>query len=237
MTTSIRAFEGVMEMMSELFFASLEPGNNYTTEPIILNTALYYALGYAAGPYVNVSQNKRTKKQLPGYVEDTSTIAQSLYVSVADPIGIIKFTSELTNARSDDYIQYNKQEKQINSPTGKYGVRKQILPGAIFRFFVLSFDGTEPDMPPYIRVGKKRAKAVISWKELSVREKSGEFALNHTVLIDDLKEMPIRDIRFKRMQPFDVIQHGGFSGRYLAIGEREETIFPADIRFLQRLRG
>lgn len=237
MTTSIRAFEGVMEMMSELFFASLEPGNNYTTEPIILNTALYYALGYAASPYVNVAQNKRTKKQLPGYVEDTAVIAPSLYVSVADPSGTIRFASELTNARSDDYIQYNKQDKQINSPTGKYGVRKQILPGAIFRFFVLSFNGIEPDMPPYIRVGKKRAKAAVSWQELLVKENCGEFTLNHPVLIDDLKVMPTRDIRFKRMQPFDVIQQGRFSGRFLAIGERGETIFPADIRFLQRLRG
>jgi CRISPR-associated protein Csc1 len=49
----IRAFKGTLELMSELYFASVEPGDNFTTEPIILNTALYYALGYAKGNYIN----------------------------------------------------------------------------------------------------------------------------------------------------------------------------------------
>lgn len=236
---SVRAFEGSIEMMSELFFASLEPGNNYTTEPIILNTALYYALGYSSGLYVNAPLRKKAKKQNPTYVEDTASIISSLYVSVARPVRDIRYASEITNARGDEYIQYNQPEKQMNSPTGKYGVRKQILPGAVFQFFILSFDGIKPELPAYVRIGKKRAKACLTWTEMGVEQKSGDFLLNHPVLIEDLKDMPSRDIMFKRMQPFDVMERGRFSGGYLVLTHPisgEKTVFPSNIRFLQRMR-
>lgn len=236
---SVRAFKGVLELMSELFFASLEPGNNYVTRPIILNTALYYALGYAQGNYVNKPMNKRAKKQNPSYVEDTSDIAANLYVSPAQPVGNIRYASEIANARSDDYIQSNRPAKQTNSPTGKIGTRKQIQPGARFRFYVLAFDGNEPDMPPYIRVGKKRSKSLIEWREVPISAAAGEFVMNHPVLVDDLAEMPAGDISFSRMQPFDVIERGRFTGRHLVIHDKKPTgsvVFPADVRFLRRHR-
>jgi len=240
--SSVRAFEGVLEMMSELFFASLEPGNNYTTRPLILNTALYYALGYCSGRYVNVPVKKGSAKQNPTYVEDTASFYSKLYVSPAKPVKSIRFASEITNARSDEYIQYDTYEKQMNSPTGKYGVRKQILPGGKFVFFVLSFDGNEPDLPVYIRLGKKRSKASVTWSECPVTRKKGSFILNHPVLVDDLTQIPSRDISFKRMQPFDVIERGSFEGEYYLIQrggkeKKEDVVFPASIRFLQRIRS
>ncbi|MDR9817280.1 MAG: type I-D CRISPR-associated protein Cas5/Csc1 [Candidatus Methanoculleus thermohydrogenotrophicum] len=234
-----RAFEGILELMSELFFASLEPGNNYVTRPIILNTALYYALGYARGGYVNKPTNRRTKKQHPAYVEETSEIADTIYVSPARPIGDIRYTSELANARSDEYIQYNRLREQKNTPTGKIGTRKQIQPGARFRFFVLTFDGSEPDMPPYIRVGKKRSKALVTWREVPVSMTDGEFLMNHPVLVDDLAEMPVGDLSFQRMQPFDVIERGRFIGPHLVLdcgGSAGRFELPANIRFLRRYR-
>lgn len=244
--SSVRAFEGVLEMMSELFFSSLEPGNNYTTRPLILNTALYYALGYCAGNYVNSPAKKG--RQHPTYLEDTAALFSDVYVSPAKPINEIRFASEMSNARSDEYIQYARYEKQMNSPTGKYGVRKQILPGGQFVFYVLSYDGSEPDLPPYIRLGKKRSKALVSWSECQVERKKGTFVLNHPVLIDDLPQIPRRDISFKRMQPFDVIERGQFEGEFYKIstkwkreGERGgagegAVVFPAPLKFLQRSR-
>lgn len=240
--SSVRAFEGVLEMMSELFFASLEPGNNYTTRPLILNTALYYALGYCSGRYVNVPVKKSSAKQNPTYVEDTSSLYSDLYVTPARAVNKIRFASEITNARGDEYIQYNTYEKQMNSPTGKYGVRKQILPGGKFVFFVLSFDGSEPDLPAYIRLGKKRSKASVTWSEYPVTVKKGSFLMNHPVLVDDLDQIPSRDISFKRMQPFDVIERGGFEGEYFQIqkggkGNKDDVMLPSSVRFLQRIRS
>jgi CRISPR-associated protein Csc1 len=235
----VQVYEGILELMGELFFATLEPGNRYVTKPLILNTALYYALGYTHGLYVNTVSNQRSKRQHPTYVEDTATLSDRFYVSVARPITPLQFTTENANARGDDYVQRNQPEKQMNSPTGKIGTRKQIQPGAKFRFFVLAFDGTSPDRPSYVRVGKKRTKVLIEWNLLQARQRSGSFMMNHPVLVDDLARMPKGDIRFSRMIPFDVIEQGRFEGPYCSFScsDGTEMHLPADLRFLQRWRG
>jgi len=234
----VQVWEGVLELMGELFFATLEPGNRYVTKPLILNTALYYALGYAQGAYVNTAYDQRSKRQQPTYVEDTAAQVDLIYVSVARPITPLRFTTENANARGDDYVQRNQPEKQMNSPTGKIGTRKQIQPGAKFRFFVLTFDGSSPNLPAYVRIGKKRTKALIEWNQLSVLQRSGIFMMNHPVLVDDLARMPIGDIRFSRMIPFDVIEQGRFEGYYFSVTCSDGTAvhLPADLRFLQRWR-
>lgn len=235
----VQVYEGVLELMGELFFATLEPGNRYVTKPLILNTALYYALGYARGSYVNWASGRRSKRQQPTYVEDTAGLADEIYVSVARPVTPLRFTTENANARGDEYVQRNQPAKQMNSPTGKIGTRKQIQPGAKFRFFVLAFDDAVPDLPAYVRVGKKRTKALVEWNPLPVSRHTGRFMMNHPVLVDDLAHMPIGDIRFSRMIPFDVIEHGRFEGAYCAFTctDGEKVCLPADLQFLRRWRA
>lgn len=236
----VRAFRGVAELMGELFFASLEPGDNYTTETIILNTALYYALGYAKGNYVNFSAEggRRSVKQNPTYREDTAGLVNRIYVTPAKVINKPEFTTELYNSRSDDYVQSNtldKKDQNANVPTGRYGARKQIQPGARFLFYVLTFDGSKPEMPPYIRLGKKRCKALVEWAEVSTSVSSGEYTTTHPLLIDDIDSMPLGDVSFKRMQPFDIIQKARFSGNYVKIGDKD--VLPLNVRFLRRIRN
>lgn len=232
----VRAFKGTIELMSELFFASLEPGDNYTTEPIILNTALYYALGYAKGNYVNcpVKKNRDSTKQNPDYIKDTEELVNKIYVTPAKLINFAELTTEIYNARSDDYVQPNvptKTDGDANIP--RYGARKQIQPDAKFLFYVLTFDGTEPDMPPYIRLGKKRCKALVEWNEVKVSVSNGTYTTTHPILVDDIDLIPLGDISFKRMQPFDIIKRSRFSGDYLNI---DGEILPLNIRFLRRIR-
>jgi CRISPR-associated protein Csc1 len=236
----VRAFRGVAELMGELFFASLEPGDNYTTEPIILNTALYYALGYAKGNYVNfpVEGGRRSVKQNPTYMEDSAGLVNRIYVTPAKVINNPEFTTELYNSRSDDYVQSNtldKKDQDANVPTGRYGARKQIQPGARFLFYVLTFDGSKPEMPPYIRLGKKRCKALVEWAEVSTSVSSGVYTTTHPLLIDDIDSMPLGDVSFKRMQPFDIIRKARFSGKYVRIGDKD--VLPLNIRFLRRIRN
>lgn len=234
----VRAFRGIIELMSELFFASLEPGDNYTTEPIILNTALFYALGYAKGNYINFPVKKGRAKQNPTYVEDTSDLVDRIYITPAKAINNPEFTTEIYNSRSDDYVQSNKlaqADENANTPTGRYGARKQIQPGARFLFYVLTFDGSEPDMPPYIRLGKKRCKARVEWEEVSAVASDGLYYTTHPVLIDDLDTIPLGDITFKRMQPFDIIQNARFSGDYVKIDGKD--VLPLNVRYLRRIRN
>ncbi|NJD02547.1 MAG: type I-D CRISPR-associated protein Cas5/Csc1 [Ruminiclostridium sp.] len=234
----VRAFKGIIELMSELFFASLEPGDNFTTEPILLNTALFYALGYAKGNNINFPVKKGRAKQNPTYIEDTSDMVERIYVTPAKPINKYELTTEIYNSRSDDYVQSNKlaqADENANTPTGRYGARKQIQPGARFLFYVLTFDGSEPDMPPYIRLGKKRCKARVEWEEVSTATSDGLYHTTHPVLIDDLDSIPLGDITFKRMQPFDIIQNARFSGTYLKIDNKD--VLPLNVRFLRRIRN
>lgn len=236
----ISAFKGTLELMSELFFASIEPGDNYTTEPIILSTALYYALGYAKGNYINypAKTGSGSVKQNPTYLVDTESLVESIYVTPAKIVGKPAFTTELNNSRSDDYVQSNNlsnSDSDANTPTGRYGARKQIQPGARFLFYVLTFDGSEPDMPPYVRLGKKRCKALVEWEEIATSISEGEYKTTHPVLIEDLESAPIGDISFKRMQPFDVLLRGRFSGIYINLGSKD--VLPINVRFLRRLRN
>jgi len=227
------------ELMGELFYASLEPGNTYMTEPVILNTSLYYALGYSSGLYMNRSTNRQSKRQVPTYLDDTENLADDVYVTVAIPIGSVKFSTELSNSRPDSYVQANTYEKQMNSPTMKFGYRKQIQPGTFFRFFVVTFHGLEPDQPTYIRIGKKRCKMQLSWSELPVTVKNGAYTLNHPVLMEDICEMPLGGIQFHRMQPFDILKCGDFQGNYLQFvleNVKEPVCLPAEARFLVRRR-
>jgi CRISPR-associated protein Csc1 len=234
----VRAFKGIMELMSELFFASLEPGDNYTTEPIILNTALYYALGYAKGNYINrpLKKIKGSAKQNPDYIEDTEELFKRVYVTPAKLINFAELSTEIYNSRSDDYVQANKPtDADSNANIPRYGVRKQIQPGARFLFYVLTFDGTEPDMPPYIRLGKKRCKALVEWSEVEVSVLNGTYTTTHPILAEDTNLIPLGDISFKRMQPFDIIKKSRFSGDYLKIESNE--ILPFEVRFLRRIRN
>jgi len=236
----IRAFKGTLELMSELFFASIEPGDNYTTEPIILSTALYYALGYAKGNYINypVKRGSGSVKQNPTYLVDTESLFETIYVTPAKVINKPGFTTELNNSRSDDYVQSNNlssADSDANTPTGRYGARKQIQPGARFLFYVLTFDGSKPDMPPYVRLGKKRCKALVEWEEVVAAISEGEYKTTHPVLIDDLESVPLGDISFKRMQPFDILLRGRFLGIYIKLGSKD--VLPINVRFLRRLRN
>lgn len=239
-SAKIRAFRGNLELMSELYFASLEPGDNFTTEPLILNTSLYYSLGYAKGKYINtaVKRGRNSAKQIPTYIEDTADIFEKIYVTPAKPITKLEFTTELNNSRSDDYVQSNQlseDDEDANTPTGRFEFRKQIQPGARFSFYVLAFDGTEPDKPSYIRLGKKRCKALVEWEEVKASISDGIYHTTHPVLMEDLESIPIGDISFKRMQPFDVLQTGRFSGTYVKLGK--EDMLPLSVRFLQRMRN
>lgn len=238
--TKLRAFKGNLELMSELYFASLEPGDNFTTETLILNTSLYYALGYAKGNYINLAKKlgRKSAKQIPTYVEDTAEIFERIYVTPAKPISKLEFTTELNNSRSDDYVQSNQlpeEDEDANTPTGRFESRKQIQPGAKFSFYVLTFDGIEPDKPPYVRLGKKRCKALVNWEEVTTSISDGVYHTTHPVLIEDLESIPSGDISFKRMQPFDVLQTGRFSGAYAKLGN--EDVLPLTVRFLQRMRN
>ena len=67
-----------IETLDRTLYASRELGDLVDTGDYILNTALYYALGFASGKYINQG-NK------PSYLEDTRDIYKKFYITPARP--------------------------------------------------------------------------------------------------------------------------------------------------------
>ena len=65
--TTKQVIECTLTVLGRLLYASRELGNLVDTGDYILNSALYYALGFSYGTYVNI-RNK------PDYLNETSEI-------------------------------------------------------------------------------------------------------------------------------------------------------------------
>lgn len=99
------ALEVTIRTQGEIWFASREVGRLADTEPYFLNTALYYAFGFASGRYVDRSFD-------PTYLDDTDEVAEELYVTPATPsdssrAGLTNRITSTYNTSSDDYATIN----------------------------------------------------------------------------------------------------------------------------------
>lgn len=236
--------EATMSTCGEVTFTSREIGRLADTEPYVLNTALYYALGLAGGQYVDYSFE-------PTYVADTETIAEEVYVSPAAPVPgkNPNYVTTTYNATRDEYAVVNyaaeddPHEKQ-NLPS--YGRRRSLTQGTKLRFFIVprGRDAAElaAELPSYVRVGKKRGKVRL---DLTIREatrRSGAFRLNHPIGAYDHELTPEGNVITKSMQPTPIILQADYKGDHLCIDRRDaETVpeiveLPEHLTFLARKR-
>ena len=231
----------------EIWFASREVGRLADTEPYFLNTALYYAFGFAGGRYVD-------RKFEPTYIADTKAVADEVYVSPATPVnGVDNRITSTYNTSSDDYatINYSAEDDpdaKQNLPT--YGRRRVLGHGNTLRCYVLArgMDAAELDdeLPGYVRLGKKRGKAKVETERLEVDTETGEYELGHPIGVYDSEQTPIGDLISKQMRPTPMIAQATYRGPHIGLTkpeanseeyERTDPInFPADIQFLRRKR-
>lgn len=216
--------EATIRTRGEIAFTSREVGRLADTEPYVLNTALYYALGLAKGQYVDRSFE-------PTYVDDTSSIAERVYVSPAAPIPGTnpKYVTTTYNATRDEYAVVNyaaEDDPYENQNLPSYGRRRSLAQGTKLRFFIVPRErdaaAVAADLPQYARIGKKRGKARI---DLTVREaarRSGSFRLNHPIGAYDHDATPIGNVVSKSMQPMPIILQADYEGEYLRI-DRSDT--------------
>lgn len=237
----MQLIEGRLRTQGEVTFTSREVGRLADTEPYVLNTALYYALGLASGRYVDTEFE-------PTYLADTEDVTD-VYVSPAAPVSgeAPNFVTTTYNATRDAYAERNyaaeddPYEKQ-NLPS--YGRRRSLAQGTTLRFFVLpgSRDADElvADLPTYLRLGKKRGKARL---DLSVREasvQSGAFRLGHPIGAYDTEQVPLGNVVTKSMKPTPLVMQADYEGEYVALdresGSDSDRGLPADLTFLNRKR-
>lgn len=231
--------EATLRTRGEVTFTSREVGRLADTEPFILNTALYYALGFASGRYVDTSYQ-------PTYVEDTTDLTD-LYVSPAapPPDAAPNYVTTTYNATNDEYAEMNysaQDDPNAKQNLPSYGRRRSLGHGTVLRFFVVARDRPIDEVaewiPQYVRLGKKRGKARVDIQKRRASKRSGEFRLNHPIGAYDYPDLPDGNVITKSMKPTPLILQGDYRGEYLSIdrGEAERVRVPAGLTFLATKR-
>lgn len=240
----MNVLEATIRTRGEITFTSREVGRLADTGPIVLNTALYYALGLAKGQYVDRSFE-------PTYIADTDSIAEEVYVSPAAPIPGTnpQYVTTTYNATRDEYavVNYAAEDDPYegrNLPS--YGRRRSLTRGTELRFFIVPRERDAPtladELPQYIRIGKKRGKARIDLAVREATQQSGRFRLNHPIGAYDYDEVPIGNVITKSMQPTPIVLQADYDGSYLRIDRNDaetepETVeLPAALTFLATKR-
>lgn len=231
--------EATLRTRGEVTFTSREVGRLADTEPYVLNTALYYALGLASGRYVDTSYR-------PTYIDDTADLTD-LYVSPAAPIAgtTPNYITTTYNATRDEYAEVNysaQDDPNAKQNLPSYGRRRSLAQGTALRFFIVtknrSIDEVSERVPQYVRLGKKRGKARLDLQRRATSRQSGEFRLNHPIGAYDHPDPPEGNVITKSMKPTPLILQGDYHGEYLSIdrGEADRVRIPSGLTFLATKR-
>ncbi|MEZ3114990.1 type I-D CRISPR-associated protein Cas5/Csc1 [Halobaculum sp. MBLA0147] len=227
----MEVLEATIRVRGEVTFTSREVGRLADTEPYVLNTALYYALGLAGGRYLDTSYE-------PTYLADTEHVASELYVSPAAPVRGVspRYTTTTYNASRDEYVvvNYSAQEDPYegrNLPT--FGRRRSLTQGTQLRLYVVTRDrpasAVADDLPTYTRLGKKRGKVRVDLTERPVSVATGSYELGHPIGVDDCGDVPVANVATKSMQPTPLVVAGKYEGEHLVIDRPEEAPGPETV--------
>jgi len=227
----MEVLEGTVRTRGEVTFTSREVGRLADTEPYVLNTALYYALGLAQGQYVD-----RTYE--PSYVKDTDPIANEVYVSPAAPVPgtTPEYVTTTYNATRDEYavINYSAEADPYegqNLPT--YGRRRSLAQGTVLRFFLIPKTGDASalveEVPQYARLGKKRGKVRVDLTTREATRSSGPFRLNHPIGAYDYEATPTGNVVSRSMKPTPIVLQADYEGEHLRIDRSEAATDPETV--------
>jgi CRISPR-associated protein Csc1 len=250
----MQVIEATMLTHGKVGFASREVGRMADTEPCVLNTALYYALGLASGRYVDISHQ-------PTYIEDTAEVVNDIFVTPAVPAKTSEqdsarasYITTVRNARGDSYATPNypatdqrNEKARLNVPS--FERERALAPGNLFRFYVFPYGRSIHDtlemLPRYVRLGKKRGKARVEYRTVDAERQSGTFSLGHPLSIYDHRARPTGSVIMKQIQPTPLVYEGEFDTDHYAIespfsnetthGQR--VCYPADGKFLSQKRN
>jgi CRISPR-associated protein Csc1 len=240
----MEVLEATIRARGEITFTSREVGRLADTEPYVLNTALYYALGLASGRYVDTDYE-------PTYLDDTSAVAEEVYVSPAAPVRgeTPNHVTTTYNATRDEYVVVNysaEEDPYAKQNLPSFGRRRSLSQGTQLRCYILPRERSAADfaaeLPQYVRLGKKRGKARLDLTVRDASEESGPYRLGHPIGVDDHEETPLGNVVTKSMKPTPLVLEGDYQGTHLSIDREEaeggpDTVeLPRGLTFLGRRR-
>lgn len=171
---TVKVFHAILETHDFLWFSSYDVSTVSSTEAVVHNYALTYALSRFERGIV--------KKQTPTYKRDLDLM--SFYTTPAKLLpqnpfaGKIKQTWNALDVRTQQ--TQDPEFKKRNTP--KLGTRVVIAPLTRFSFYIFTLDEQVP--PGAIRLGKKRIPCRVRYKEITepvARYRSNTFTPSHLV--------------------------------------------------------
>lgn len=247
---SVEVIEATLTTHGKVGFVSREVGRMSDTDPYLLNTALYYALGLAQGNYVDTSHQ-------PTYKRDTAATAANTYITPGKPVATadgteipsdspsVEYITTNRNARSDSYATPNLPAKDdrneyadLNTPS--FEQERCFLPENTFRFYIfLAPDSPHSiqDLPRYIRLGKDRGKCRVDYREVPFETHSGTYSISHPMSAYDHTDKPDAGVVMKKIPPLTLWIEATFEGQYISIDpDSDDPVaypHPEELEFLK----
>jgi CRISPR-associated protein Csc1 len=214
-----------------IYYATREVGRLYETGDHLHNYALTYALGFAQAPYHVESLRPSYAEHLAGVTQRGVYVTPAMPFRVAHTISSLKFGFEKWHEDTD-------KKKAGNYPN--YGRIKEIAPGSLFRFCVLS--SAPISLPHWIRLGIWMTKCEVIVNALGYLNESSDVRLmrcEYTLNPLDLPSMPF-NFDIVPMPPSSLIRFPQLEGIWLtgaltdAHGQDHKIALPAEMRYLRQ---
>lgn len=234
----MQVYQGTLELLDYVFFATVERGKVYETGAFIHNYALTYALRLAQAPYAHLLQE-------PHYAKELAPLNEAgLYIMPASPIEVEHRLVQWNTIREG--YDFPGKEASIGYPD--WGFARMLRPGSHFCFYLLVADPvTLPQAPTLhnllagqstrIRLGKFPGKAGVTLVRADqITEREGFFTARPLLNWQDLPIEPeLCDILAAAL-PTKLVCNARFpNGHYYEARFGEKTVcLPAGMRFLAR---
>lgn len=236
----MQIYQGTIELLDYVFYATVERGKVYETGSFIHNYALAYALGLVRGEtytYARLTQE-------PHYVEELTPLNDRLYITPGAPQRIAHRLVQWNTLREG--YAYPGKPPSLGYPD--WGFARVLRPGSRFTFYLLLPDPAVQSQSPAlhdllagraarVRLGKFPAKARLQLKRADkVAEQSGSFLVDTLLNWRDLETAPLVCDVVATSLPTRLISRAHFAhGPYYEAHFGDDVVrLPAQMRFLAR---
>lgn len=229
---SVYGIEIEITLQDSFYYASREAGETFLTKPVLMHTALYYALDLFPSAF-------RIAEHTPHYVthRDASEFGDEVYLHPGLAINDPSYTTRRFAVKPDEFRQASERGSANFKETGHM---KMIDPGITFQTYAVCDDDATRDavleeLPSYARVGKKLSLARIETTSFEAPIQHGTFGLSHPIADVDIDRSTytIRGgLEWERMNPVDLITRADLEGPYFEFGSDNPRAFPSNLRFL-----
>lgn len=221
----------------QLYYVSRESGDDFSTRPYIMHTALYYALGLLPSRF-------RVSEQSPKYTShfEEAEGTAGVYIHPATPIGqpAGRYTTRRFAVKPDTFRDRAEQENKNLKETG---FQRFIDPGTRFQTFIRvpagDSDAFASRLEGYCRVGKKMTATRVRTATHHPEVETGPFELTHPIGNVDLETdaYDVRgDVHFESMMPVNLLTGARLAGDHITVHPRfsddEKVALPTHTQFL-----